>query len=168
MTDRDAPVPAPRADQHPTARRARRVARLLDETFTVPGTDLKLGIDGLIGLIPVVGDAIGAALSATVLAMAAREGVPPAVLARMAGNVLLELLIGAIPVVGDVFDFVFKANRRNADLLERALADPDATARSSGGALALFGVGVLLAVAGIGYGVYALLAAMLGALAGAG
>lgn len=162
------PTPAPRADQHPAVRRARAVARLLDETFTVPGTDFKVGVDGLIGLIPVVGDALGAALSATVLAMAIREGVRPAIIARMAGNVLLELAVGAIPVLGDAFDFVFKANRRNADLLERALADP---ARTERGSLALFGglaLGVMLVLGGIGYGLYSLLAAILGGLAGGG
>lgn len=161
------PVPTD-SSRHPVVQRARQVARLLDETFRVPGTDIRIGVDGLIGLIPVAGDAIGAALSATVLVMAARAGVRPAILARMAGNVLLELVVGAIPVLGDAFDFVWKANRRNADLLERALADPDGTSRNSAALLACIAVTVIATLGAVGYGIYALLAATLGALSGAG
>ena len=168
MAERPRPTPAPRAEQHPAVRQARRAARLLDESFRVPGTDFRVGVDGLVGLIPVVGDAIGAALSATVVVIAARAGVPLPVLLRMIGNVLLEFAVGAIPVLGDAFDFVFKANRRNADLLEKAIADPDGSARGSTGLIVGIGLGAVLLLAGIGYGVYALLAAMLGALAGAG
>lgn len=94
---------------------------LLDDRFRLPGTNLRFGLDGLIGLIPGAGDLIGAGLSLAIVVGAWKEGAPLHLLARMGWNILLEFLVGLIPVLGDAFDFAFKANRRNLRLLRRWL-----------------------------------------------
>jgi hypothetical protein len=102
-----------------------RLARLthwLDEAFTVPGTSLRVGLDGLIGLMPGVGDVVTLAVGYFMWREATRLGVPRHVKARMAGNYLLDLVGGLVPVVGDLFDFGFKANSRNLRLLRAHLA----------------------------------------------
>ena len=99
--------------------------RFLDDGLVVPGTRYRIGFDGIIGLfLPVLGDASTAAGALSLLYLAVRRGVPRVVLARMAFNVALDAVIGSLPIVGDVFDFVFKANRKNLRLLERATLEP--------------------------------------------
>lgn len=144
--------------RHGKATAAHRLAGLLDDAFTVPGTKFRVGLDGLIGLIPGVGDVIGAALSTLVIALAARAGAPRPVLARMAGNVLIETVVGLIPVLGDLFDFAWKANRKNVELLDAVMRDPDRTARRSTGWLIAGAIAILLFIAGIIGGIYALIA----------
>lgn len=102
-------------------RRLTRMAQLLDARFRVPGTSLRFGFDGLLGLVPGLGDAIALLLSGYIFAEAVRLGVRPATLAAMAFNTALDALLGAIPVVGDVFDFAYKSNLRNARLVMRDL-----------------------------------------------
>src|SRR5688572_6007026 len=104
--------------------RLRRFARWLDAGLRVPGTDLRFGLDPVIGLIPGAGDTVGALLGGWILVEAGRRGVPRATLLRMAFNVVLDALLGAVPVVGDVFDVAWKSNLRNVELLEQAAADP--------------------------------------------
>lgn len=101
-------------------KRLRRLARLLDSAIPLPG-GLRIGLDGILGLIPGVGDALGASLSTYIVVQAARLGASPVQLLRMMMNVLLETLIGTVPVVGDLFDFAWKANERNMVLLEAQL-----------------------------------------------
>jgi hypothetical protein len=103
--------------------RLRRLAWLLDNSIRLPG-GFRIGLDPVIGLIPGIGDAIGALLSVFILNEARILGAPGSVLLRMAGNVVLETVIGAIPFVGDLFDAGFKANARNLALLERYRLDP--------------------------------------------
>jgi len=98
------------------------LAHLLDDVFRVPGTRLRFGLDGVIGLIPGVGDAATGALAAYLAVRARAIGLPAGVILRMAANVGVDLAVGSIPVAGDLFDFGFKANRRNVDLLKRELA----------------------------------------------
>jgi hypothetical protein len=93
------------------------IARLLDTAFVVPGTNIRFGIEAVIRLMPGIGDAVASALSCVILIEAHRLGVPPRILARMIANVLLEGTAGAMPVVGDMFDIVFRANRRNIRIL---------------------------------------------------
>lgn len=97
------------------------IAKLLDVAFILPGTKIRYGIDGIIGLIPVVGDIIAAALSLWVVREARALGAPWHITARMLGNVAVQGVIGAVPVAGDAFDVLFRANMRNARLLRRWL-----------------------------------------------
>lgn len=98
-------------------RRLDKLSRLLDNAFAIPGTRFRIGLDGILGLIPGIGDATGAALSIYLIVQAARLGLPVSTLLRMVGNVALETVVGAVPIVGDVFDIVWKANIRNMALL---------------------------------------------------
>jgi hypothetical protein len=97
------------------------LSRLLDTAFVIPGTGIRFGVDAIIGIIPGVGDWAGVALSSLILIEAARIGIPPALLARMIGNVVIEGIIGYIPIVGDVIDVFWRANRRNMALLREHL-----------------------------------------------
>ena len=108
-----------------------RLARLLDDVVTIPGTRIRLGVDALLGLVPGGGDVLSGALSGWILIVAARLGAPPAVIARMGGNVLLDTIAGAVPVLGDLFDIAFRANRRNVELLRSYMATPGPVHRSS-------------------------------------
>jgi len=103
-------------------------ARLLsfwtDSVFEVPGLGWRFGLDPLIGLVPIVGDLASSAVSFYILSLAAHFGVPRSTLARMALNVGIDYVLGSIPLVGNVFDFAWKANQRNMALLELALAAP--------------------------------------------
>lgn len=123
----------------------RRLARLLDAQFRVPGTDWRFGVDALIGLVPGVGDVIGVVLSAYIIVVAARQGVSLATLVRMVINVGIEALVGAVPLFGDLFDAAFKANLRNIALLEREVAAgrPLATSRFAGFAVVTLLVGLV-------------------------
>jgi hypothetical protein len=95
------------------------IAKLLDIAFILPGTKIRYGIDGIIGLIPVVGDIIATALSLWLVREARALGAPWHVTARMLGNVAVQGVVGAVPVAGDAFDVLFRANMRNARLLRR-------------------------------------------------
>ena len=113
-------IPIPRqipADAEMRLRRLRKVAWLLDRSVGV-GPDARFGLDPIIGLIPVVGDWAGSILSLYVVYEALRLGIPWPVLGRMLLNVGVEALVGAVPVLGDVFDFVWQANMRNLRLVE--------------------------------------------------
>ena len=101
------------------------LAKLLDVAFIVPGTNVRYGIDGLIGLIPVVGDVITTALSLWLVKEARALGAPWHITARMLGNVALDGVVGIVPVVGDAFDVMFRANSRNMRLLRRWLDRQD-------------------------------------------
>jgi len=149
------PAPDPRPPQRQAAVRARlkRVAWLLDSAIPLPG-GYRIGLDGLIGLVPGLGDVVAALLSSYIVVEAARLRVPASVLLRMGLNVALELIIGAVPVAGDLFDFAFKANERNVRLLEASLGPPEqvqAMRRRSGwtvaAALAVPALVLLLALA---------------------
>lgn len=107
-----------------TAQRLRRVQRLawvLDAAFRLPGTRFRLGIDALVGLIPVGGSLIMGAVSLYIVWEAWQMRLPTSVLARMVANILLETAVDAVPVAGDIFDAAFKANLRNVALMEQAL-----------------------------------------------
>lgn len=105
----------------------RRISRLMDAAIAIPGTKFRLGLDPIIGLIPGAGDLISTIMSAYVIYMAASFQLPSNVMAQMMFNLLLESIVGSIPLVGDWFDAAFKANLRNLDLLEQHLrtAEPD-------------------------------------------
>lgn len=104
------------ADRERRLERLRRLAVLMDSSIRLPG-GVTIGVDPIIGLVPVVGDLASTAVSLYIVYEAQRLGTPKRILARMLGNVAVDLLVGEIPVLGDVFDFVFKANVRNLRLL---------------------------------------------------
>lgn len=130
----------------------RRLAWLLDAAVAIPGTRKRVGISAAIGLVPGVGDAVGAFLSAWIIIGAIRHRVPGSKLARMIGNVVLDVLVGAIPIVGDVADILFKENLGNIDLLIRN-RDRSRPPRTAGqlvlGVLVLFGFFAMLGLAAI-------------------
>lgn len=95
------------------------LAKLLDVAFVLPGTNIRYGIDGLIGLIPVVGDLLTTALSLWIVREARALGAPRHLVARMLGNVALDGVAGLVPFAGDAFDVMFRANVRNVRLLRR-------------------------------------------------
>jgi hypothetical protein len=121
--------------------RVRRIAWLLDNSIPLPG-GFRIGLDAVVGLLPGVGDAIGALFSAYIINEARAMGASRSVLLRMTLNVLLETVIGSVPFAGDLFDAAYKANMRNLALLEREQMNPIANRRAS--RLLLFGLAVLL------------------------
>lgn len=104
---------------HDEIRKLERFAHWLDDRFRVPGTNIRFGLDSLIGLVPGVGDSATAVSAAYLVLRAHRLGAPTHLLGRMAGNILIDMVVGAIPLLGDIFDVGFKANRRNIELLKR-------------------------------------------------
>ena len=104
---------------HAAERRIERVTHALDELVGIPGTPVKVGLDPIVGLIPVVGDVISGIVGAWVIAEAARFGIPRIVLARMTVNLVVDLAIGLIPFLGDIYDFAFRSNSRNLALFRR-------------------------------------------------
>ena len=95
-----------------------RLAKLMDAQFRIPGTDIRFGLDGIIGLIPGAGDLSTFAVSGYMLWIMANNGASGFVLAKMTLNILIDALIGSIPILGDVFDIAFKANMRNIQLMQ--------------------------------------------------
>jgi hypothetical protein len=99
----------------------RMLARMLDDRFAIPGTSIRFGWDSVLGFVPGLGDAFTTALALVIVHHAWQSGASKLLLARMLGNVAADFVIGAVPVLGDVFDLVFKASRRNVRLLEQHL-----------------------------------------------
>ena len=137
-TTSDANAPAP-------LRRARTLAHLLDDLVPIPGTRFRIGLDPILGLVPGLGDWISWLLSGHLLWCAWRLGVSASTLARMTGHVALDALFGVVPLIGDLFDVVWRANDRNLRLLERHVAEPDRLRRES----RVLATAVLVAAGGV-------------------
>lgn len=137
---------APRT--HSGTRRLRQLAFLLDQAIPIPGTRWRIGLDGIIGLIPGIGDSIGGIISMYIVAVAARSGVPFPALLRMILNVGIEWMVGTVPVLGDLFDFAWKANTRNLALMDASIRDPRRTSRQSW-ALVIAVVAILAGIAAL-------------------
>ncbi|HEV8456310.1 MAG TPA: DUF4112 domain-containing protein [Gemmatimonadales bacterium] len=129
--------------------RLRTLSRLLDSAFVIPGTRYRIGLDGIIGLVPGIGDAIGAIFSIYIIFQAARLGVPKFTLARMIGNVGVDTIVGEIPLLGDLFDIGFKSNIRNLSLIEQHVQRPAAARAQSRRVLLVLGIGLLALLVGI-------------------
>ena len=143
-------APADARGPAPVPGQARALARLLDTAVRIPGTDIRFGLDPVLGLVPGVGDLVAGGLSAYILLLAARAGASAPVLLRMLGNLGVDALVGTVPLLGDLFDVGFKANARNVALLERHLERPRETRRASGlFVAALLAAAALLVVGGI-------------------
>ncbi len=121
------------------------LSHLLDDCFVVPGTQIRFGIDGIIGLVPFAGDVLAGLLSSLIVIAAWFRGAPPVLLARMLVNLALDVTIGMIPLFGDAFDIAWKANRRNYALLERHVTEPGRHRWRDWGFLLLLGV-MLIAI----------------------
>jgi hypothetical protein len=133
--------------------RLQRVAQLWDSAIRIPGTSIKLGLDPLVGLVPGVGDAVGALVASYIVLEAARFDLPASTLLRMLANVAIDALLGSVPLLGDVFDVAWKANLKNVALIEHHLADPHGAVRASRSWLIVVIVSlVLLAALGIAAG----------------
>ena len=146
--------------------RLRRLAFWLDAGIAVPGTSVRVGLDPLLGLVPGLGDAVGALLSAWLLVEAIRLGAPRATLARIGSNIALDALIGAVPLLGDAFDVVWKANLKNVALLERHAMDPAGAGKSDRLFVTLLVGGVVALCGGLLVGGALLTAWLIRALAG--
>ncbi len=98
------------------------LSRVLDTWFRVPGTNVRFGLDGIVGFIPGIGDAVGGLASCIIVLAAYFRGAPLVTIARMVANVGVEVVVGMVPLLGNLFDIGWRANRRNYHLLERALS----------------------------------------------
>jgi hypothetical protein len=126
-----------------------KMARLLDEAVAIPGTRRRIGLDAALGVVPWLGDVIGALMSAWILAGAVRHRVPKRKLGRMVANVLVDLVIGSVPVAGDVFDAFFPQNVNNVKLLldHRDASRPPRSTKEI--ALAVAGLVAILILVGV-------------------
>ena len=127
----------------------RQIRKWMDEAVTIPGSKLKVGLDPIIGLIPGVGDLSSAAIGGYILHAANKLGVPTVVMVRMLFNLVIDALIGIIPVVGDYLDVLYKANSKNVALVEQAVLNRENTARASWWRLtAVFAAFILIVLGG--------------------
>jgi hypothetical protein len=113
----DKPILTERQRQVPQLQWVDTFSRVLDTKFRIPGTGIRFGLDFILGLLPVGGDLVSLGMSGTLVATMARHGASPRLVARMLVNVILDAVIGSIPVLGNIFDLVYKANYRNAQLM---------------------------------------------------
>ena len=138
--------------KHPkftSIQRLRKLSRLLDNAIAIPGTKFRIGLDPIIGLIPGAGDFIGTALSAYIIIEAARLGLPKQTLGKMVYNIVLESVVGAVPIVGDWFDFAWKANVKNIELLESHLGVAQESQKASWWFILLLVVGLFMLCIGL-------------------
>jgi hypothetical protein len=127
--------------------RLRMLTLLFDQAFGIPGTRFRFGLDALFGLVPGLGDLAGAVVAVYALQVARRLRAPSEIQAHMLSNIALDALVGTVPLIGDIFDFVFKAQTRNLALLDDWLKAPDHTARRSKRGLILIPAAIILVFA---------------------
>ena len=128
---------------------AERLVSLLDDFLRIPGTDIRIGLDPILGLIPGIGDLVTGGSSAALLLLALKERVPTIAILRMLANIAIDTLVGSVPVLGDAFDFFYRSNRQNLDIIKRYKADPKAEPTRTdkllvGVGFALIALGVIL------------------------
>jgi hypothetical protein len=136
-----------------------RLARLLDTALRIPGTRIRFGVDALLGIVPGLGDAVGALIGGYIVWAAVRAGAPRPVVGRMLANIAVDAIVGAVPVAGTIFDVAYKANYRNAQMLVAWAQTPaavEARQRRLALALVLSLLGLIaIAVAALAFGIWA-------------
>ena len=129
--------------------RLKLLSKRLDNNFIIPGTKAKIGLDPIMGAIPIIGDLIGALLSTYIMYSGIKMGVPRSVVAQMATNIALDFTIGWIPIIGDIFDIIWKSNKRNVKLIEEAMMTKEEGDRTNYliiGALLIILIIIILAI----------------------
>jgi hypothetical protein len=114
-------IPRDKGVPEASVARLEALARIMDGIFVIPGTNIRMGLDGFIGLVPVAGDVVSGLISSYLIWEAKQLGAPKWLIARMIGNMAMDTTIGAIPLLGDAFDVMFRANMKNMALLRRHL-----------------------------------------------
>lgn len=132
-----------------------KLSAILDSKFTIPFTSMRFGIDPIIGLVPVVGDVIGLALSSGIFFVILKNGVSRKVKILMALNIIVDAVLGAIPFVGSIFDFYYKANSRNIALLKKHYQEGKYQG-SGNGIIFIILLSLAVVLAGVSYGLYKL------------
>ncbi len=122
---------------------AERMVTLLDDFIRIPGTNIKIGLDPLLGLVPGVGDVVTGTSSAALLLLALKERIPTIAIGRMVANIGIDTVVGAVPFVGDAFDFVYRSNRQNLEIIRRYKDDPKAEPTTADKALVGLGLGLV-------------------------
>jgi hypothetical protein len=122
---------------------AERLVTMLDDFLRIPGTNIKIGLDPILGLIPGIGDIVTGTSSIALLLLALKERVPTIAIGRMVANIGIDTLVGAIPFVGDAFDFVYRSNRQNLDIIKKYKNDPKAEPTTADKALVGVGMGLV-------------------------
>jgi Domain of unknown function (DUF4112) len=151
--------------QQKRIQRVRQLAILLDEAILIPGINKRIGLDPIIGLIPGGGDTITMLMSGYIIVEAAMLGLPKATLLQMVSNIVIDAVVGTVPIVGDLFDVVSKANMRNLKLLDVHLAEPNFRAKSD--KLLVISIVAILAIIIVSFGlVVALIFSLLKSLWG--
>ncbi len=147
MTDPTQPSDKLAIEIHPThaprLRRMRQLTGLLDNAIAIPGTKRRIGLDPLLGLVPGGGDTLSAALSGYIIIEAALMGLPRSALTRMVLNIAIDTVVGAVPVFGDVYDAVAKANVRNMQIVESHLSAPQPSVKADRLFIGLLIVGMI-------------------------
>lgn len=142
------PQPSPKSAESKAARldRLRKLSHLLDNAIAIPGTNYRVGLDPLLGMLPIAGDYLGSAFSAYIVLESALMGLPRQSLLRMVLNIIFETVAGSVPIVGDIFDVTWKANARNMAMLETHIASPQASEKADWWFLAMLFGGLMLVV----------------------
>jgi hypothetical protein len=130
----------------------------MDAAIPIPGTSWRVGLDPLLGLFPGIGDTVGGLAAIYAILVAAQLGAPPSVIARMGVNVGIDAVVGAVPLLGDLFDVGFRANVRNVEVLERWLERPGPTRRSSRLVVVLVVLALVLVVGAVVFAAASLVA----------
>ena len=141
---------------------ARLLADWLDDKIAIPGTDIRFGLDAVVGLIPGVGDAVTGATSVALLFLAIKEGVPTSKLIKMVANIGIDFFGGSIPVVGDLFDVAWRSNRKNFEVIDRHHKEQQGIVEKEKRRIVdylILSAGVLLAIAAIVIPIYLLVTA---------
>jgi len=143
-----APVPELGSLERDRLERLRRLGYLLDNSIPIPGTGFRVGLESIVGLVPGVGDLVGGAFSLYIILQASRMGVPASLLARMGWNLVVDVVVGSVPFLGDLFDAGFKANMRNLALLDRHVQAPVPSRRASRRFVAVLAILLVLVLVG--------------------